>query len=240
MILGRDLLEQLPLDIKFSDRTMSWQEVTIPMKKADELDYQNINETVKQCYETGHLHEVTQRTMEILDATYKKADLRDITSKCTYLPKEERAAQLKSLLRYEDLFDGALGTWNGPPVALRLKKDATPHFARPFSVPHIHERTLKIEIDRLVKLGVLKWTKANKWAAPTFITPKKDGRVRFISDFRKLNKWLRQAPYPIPKIQDLLHKLEGFMCATSLDLNMGCHHVKLNPDAQKHCTIVTQ
>ena len=38
VILGRDLLEQLPLDIKFSDRTMSWQEATIPMKKADELD----------------------------------------------------------------------------------------------------------------------------------------------------------------------------------------------------------
>jgi hypothetical protein len=41
-------------------------------------------------------------------------------------------------------------------------------------------------------------------------------------------------------MQDLLHKLEGFMHATSLDLNMGCCHVKLNPDAQKHCTIVTQ
>jgi hypothetical protein len=115
MILGRDLLEQLPLDVKFSDRTMSWQEATIPMKKADELDNQNINETVvEQCYETGHLHEVTQRTMEILDASYKKSDLRDIKSKCTYLPKEERAALLKSLLRYEDLFDGTLGTWNGP------------------------------------------------------------------------------------------------------------------------------
>jgi hypothetical protein len=70
--------------------------------------------------------------------------------------------------------------------------------------------------------------------------PKKDGRVRFISDFCKLNKWLRQAPCPIPKTQDLLHKLEGFMHATSLDLNMGHYHVKLNPDAQKCCTVVTQ
>jgi hypothetical protein len=213
VILGRDLLEQLPLDVKFSDRTMQWQEATIPTKKADELDNQNINETVEQCYETGHLHEATQRTMEILDASYKKADLRDITSKHASLPKEERAALLKSSLRYEDLFDGALGTWNGPPVALKLKKDAMPHFAQPFSVPHLHERTLKIEIDRLVKLGVLKWTKANEWAAPTFATPKKDGRVRFISDFRKLNEWLRRAPCPIPKMQDLLHKLEGFMHA---------------------------
>jgi hypothetical protein len=35
--------------------------------------------------------------MEILDASYEKADLRDITSKCAYLPKEERAALLKLL-----------------------------------------------------------------------------------------------------------------------------------------------
>jgi hypothetical protein len=240
VILGRDLLEQLPPDIKFSDRTMSWQEATIPMKKADELDCQNVNETVEQCYETGHLHEATQRTMEILDASYEKADLRDITSKCTCLPKEERAALLKLPLRHEDLFDGTLGTWNGPPAALKLKKDAMPHFARPFSAPRVHERTLKIETDRPVKLGVLKWTKANEWAAPAFVTPKKDGRVRFMSDFRKLNEWLRRAPCPIPKTQDLLHKLEGFMHATSSDLNMGCHHVKLNPDAQKRCTIVAQ
>jgi hypothetical protein len=98
VILGRDLLEQLPPDVKFSDRTMSWQETTIPMKKADELDHQNINETVEQCYETGHLHKVTQRTMQILDASYEKTDLRDVTSKCTCLPKEERAALLKLLL----------------------------------------------------------------------------------------------------------------------------------------------
>jgi hypothetical protein len=122
---------------------MSWQEATIPMKKADELNNQNINEIVEQCYETGHLHKVTQRTMEILDASYKKADSRDIASKCACLPKEERAALLKLPLCYEDLFDGTLGTWNGPPVALKLKKDAMPCFARPFSVPHINERTLK-------------------------------------------------------------------------------------------------
>jgi hypothetical protein len=51
-----------------------------------------------------------------------------------------------------------------------------------------------------------------------FIIPKKDGSVRFISDFCKLNEWIKISPYPIPKIQDMLHKLEGFMYATSLDL----------------------
>jgi hypothetical protein len=55
-----------------------------------------------------------------------------------------------------------------------------------------------------------------------------------------LNEWLHRAPHRVPKMQDLLHKLEGFMHAASLDLNMGCHHVKLNPGAQKCCTIITQ
>jgi hypothetical protein len=210
------------------------------MKKTDELDTQNINEIVEQCYESGHVSDITRRTMEILDANYEKANLKTVTQECTHLSKEEQTSLHKLLLRYEDLFDGTLGTWNGPEVELKIKKDAEPYFARPFSVPQVHERTLKIEIDRLVELGVLKWTKAQEWAAPTFIIPKKDGRVRFISDFRKLNESLRRAPYPIPKIQDLLHKLEGFMYATSLDLNMGYYHIKLNPDAQKYCTIITQ
>jgi len=36
----------------------------------------------------------------------------------------------------------------------------------------------------------------------------------------------------------LLLKLEGFQYGTSLDLNMGYYHIKLNPDAKKLCTIV--
>jgi hypothetical protein len=50
-------------------------------------------------------------------ASYEKADLSDIISKCTYLLKEEGTVLLKLLLRYEDLFDGTLGTWNGPEIA---------------------------------------------------------------------------------------------------------------------------
>jgi len=42
----------------------------------------------------------------------------------------------------------------------------------------------------------------------------------------------------MPKISDMLQKLEGFMYATSLDLNMGYYHMKLTPFASRLCTIV--
>ena len=57
------------------------------------------------------------------------------------------------------------------------------------------------------------------------IIPKKDSTVRFISDFRELNKRILRQLYPIPKIQDLLLRLEGFCYGTTLDLNMWYYHI---------------
>jgi hypothetical protein len=136
------------------------------------------------------------------------------------------------------LFDGTLGHWNDVELKVKLKPDATPYHARAYPIPHKYMDTLKLEVERLCDIGVLKKVNRSKWAAPTFIVPKKDGSVQFISDFRKLNKRIKQKPYPIPKIQDLLLKLEGFQFATSLDLNMGFYHIELDPDAKKLCTIV--
>ena len=62
----------------------------------------------------------------------------------------------------------------------------------------------------------------------TFIIPKKERTVRFISDFGELNKCIFRQPYPIPKIQDLLLRLEGFRYGTTLDLNMGYYHIELS------------
>ena len=69
---------------------------------------------------------------------------------------------------------------------------------------------LQLEVDCLCKVNILRKVNRSEWAAPTFIIPKKDGTVQFISDFRELNKRIKRKPYPIPKIQDLMLKLEGF------------------------------
>jgi hypothetical protein len=80
----------------------------------------------------------------------------------------------------------------------------------------------------------------SQWGAPTFIIPKKDGTVSFISDFRELNKRIKRQPYPIPKIQNLLLKLAGFKCGTALDLNMGCYHIELSDASKELCAITAQ
>jgi hypothetical protein len=142
-------------------------------------------------------------------------------------------------MRYEDLFDGTLGTYKGPAYDIELKEGAEPyHLRRAYGVPRAYEATFRKEVERLCDIGVLKKVNRSEWAAGTFVIPKKNHRIRFISDFRELNKRIKRKPYPIPKIQDMLMGLEGFHHATSIDLNMGYYHIELTPYAKRLCTIV--
>ena len=147
----------------------------------------------------------------ILNAKYSKADIKTIAERSTHLDPEERNELYTLLKNYECLFDGNLGTWRGKPYDIKLKRDAEPYHGKPFPVPRIHELTFKQELDRLEYLKVIKKFNRSQWGAPTFIIPKKDSTVRFISDFRELNKCILRQPYPIPRIQDLLLRLDSLL-----------------------------
>ena len=71
-----------------------------------------------------------------------------------------------------------------------------------------------------------------------FTITKPDKTLRSLADLRELNKRIKRKPFPIPKINDLLQKLEVFYFATSLDLNMGYYHIGLTPYASSLCTVV--
>jgi hypothetical protein len=43
-------------------------------------------------------------------------------------------------------------------------------------------------MERICKLGVFERQPASKWALPSFIIPKKDKTIRFLSDLREVNK----------------------------------------------------
>ncbi len=105
-------------------------------------------------------------------------------------------------------------------------------------MPKIHKDTIMKEVERFCKLGVLERQPSSEWALPSFIIPKKDQTVRFLSDFWEVNKMLIRTPFPIPKISMVLQEIEGFSVATALDLNMSYYTITLDPDASKICTII--
>ena len=233
MIMGRDLLSTLGITLNFQNESIIWDETVIPMKDMDATV-----ETAYHIEDSASMQEAMARIKKILDAKYEPAGLTEIASSCTHLTPDERDKLYALLKKYESLFDGSLGHWRGEQYKIEVKKGAQPYHARSYPIPKAYEQTLRMEVDRLVREGVLKKVNRSEWAAPTFIVPKKDGSVRFISDFRELNKRITRKPYPIPKIQDLMLKLEGFKYGTSLDLNMGYYHIELDPYSKKLCTIV--
>ena len=108
------------------------------------------------------------------------------------------------------MFDGTLGNYTGSEYKIELLDGAKPYHAKPFPISKIHKETLKIEVNRLINIGVLKRKNNSNWAAPTFIIPKKNGTVRFNSDSRELNKIIKRKTFPTAKIQDFFLKLDGF------------------------------
>ena len=233
MIIGRDLLRDLGIVLDFGSETVIWDTAEIPMKETDAAFPTSIH-----VQESKAVQADLERLSTILDAKYQPADLDKVVKECSHLQKEEQVKLRQLLERYKTLFDGTLGKWKDLAYDVELKEDAKPYHARPYPIPKAYEQTLKMEVDRLCRIGVLRKVNRSEWAAPTFIIPKKDRTVRFISDFRELNKRIKRKPFPIPKIQDLLLKLEGFQYGTSLDLNMGYYHIELSPNSKRLCTIV--
>ena len=204
IIIGRDLLTELGIIIDFKNNVSIWDNAEVPMKEREC--------TIDSAFHIPeeHLDTELDRVKRILDAKYEPADLEEVVDKCTHLDVSMRQQLLKLLIKYKPLFDGTLGKWQGDPYDIELKEGVKPYHTRPFPVPRVHDQTLNMELERLCKVGVLRKVNRSKWEAPSFIIPKKDGTVRFISDFRELNNRIRRKPYPMPKIQDMLLKLEGF------------------------------
>jgi len=139
-------------------------------------------------------------------------------------------------------FQGNVGLWPNTEIGATLVGGATPyHCQRPMSIPHAHCSTLKKEIDCLVSIGVLEEVDGNTagpWCSPSFIIPKKDGTVRFIADYREVNRRIVRKQWPMPHIADLLQDIGRHYYASALDLSMGSYHFKLDKKLQDMSTFV--
>jgi hypothetical protein len=151
MIIGRDLLDDLGFIINFSEHTVTWDEASMPFKDLTDDVLENFHIS-----EPDSIEESMSRVKKILDNSYAPADLHEVARDQTHLTKEQQQKLEDLLHKYEKLFDGTLGRWTQPDYHLELKPDVKPYHAKAFPVPRVHMETLKKEVKRLCKVGVLK------------------------------------------------------------------------------------
>ena len=97
------------------------------------------------------------------------------------------------------MFDGTLGYYTGSQYKIELLDGAKPYSDKPNPNPKIYVEIFKTEVNRLIKIGVLKRKDNSKWAAPNLIIPKLNGIVRYISDFRELNNRITKKSFQFLK-----------------------------------------
>ena len=240
MIIGCDLMTALGTTIDFESKMLCWEGAKLEMKEFSSKTptRKEINAVLKKAAEPEVTKQATSRLVKILDSTYGKPDLQEVVKQAKHINSQQQSMLYDLLKKYEEIFDGELSEWDTEAVDFEFKEEAKPHSQRHFPVPHIHKETFRKELLRLVEIGVLEEVQSSEWGSPTFIIPKKDGKVRFISDFRKLNSRIKREQFPLPNIKDTLMELEGLQFGTILDLNMGYYHIELCPDSRKLCTIV--
>jgi len=240
IIIGRDLLHSLGINLLFSTGEMNWDNAIVKMQPTVLLSIDWI-EDLKLEVLYAHDPDTTdaERIQAIISGKYTPADLTKIVTDCSHLSSEEQQELSHLLNKFEPLFDGSLGTWQTAPIELELEEPGTePYHAKPYPVPHSQEQKLKEEVQRMCEYGVMRKINDSEWAAPMFTITKPDGSLRSLADLRELNKRIKRKPFPLPKITDMLQKLEEFLFATSLDVNMGYYHILLTPESSRLCTVV--
>ncbi len=128
----------------------------------------------------------------------------------THLNAHQKADLLQVLQENGKIVNGTLGVYPHKKVHIDIAPNAKPVHSWPYPIPQIHLKTFKKELNYLVRIGVLAAQQESEWASPSFIIPKKDGRVHWISNLRQLNKVIKRKQYPLPIIMDILRKRSGY------------------------------
>ena len=83
------------------------------------------------------------------------------------------------------------------------------------------------QVEELLAQGFIR-PSASPYGSPILFVRKKDGTFRMVIDYRAVNNLTRKDKYPLPRIDDLLDKLQGSKFFTSFDLLSGYHQVRLH------------
>jgi hypothetical protein len=86
---------------------------------------------------------------------------------------------------------------------------------------------LRRQLDDLLDRGFIR-PSSSPYGSPVLFVKKKDGELRMCVDYRALNKQTVKNTYPLPRIDELLDRLNGSVVFSKIDLRSGYHQIRVH------------
>lgn len=111
--------------------------------------------------------------------------------------------------------------------AIELKPDAeAPSRTKVYPLSPAEQKELDAFLEENLQSGRIRPSKS-PIAAPVFFVKKKDGSLRLVQDYRKLNAVTIKNSYPLPLIEELVNKLQNARFFTKFDVRWGYNNVRI-------------
>ncbi|KAL0167867.1 hypothetical protein M9458_036089, partial [Cirrhinus mrigala] len=91
---------------------------------------------------------------------------------------------------------------------------------KPYRLSPLKQLAMEEQLEEMLKQGIVEPSHSG-WASPVVLVPKKDGKLRFCVDYRKINSVTESDAYPLPNITEILESLSGAAIFSTIDLNSG-------------------
>jgi hypothetical protein len=110
--------------------------------------------------------------------------------------------------------------------ATELEREPSPGFHKVYPMTLTEQTEMDAFLEEALATGRIRQSKS-PLGAPVFFIKKKDGKLRFVQDYRALNAITRKNRYLLPLIDDLIHRLKGARYFTKLDVRWGYNNVRI-------------
>lgn len=141
---------------------------------------------------------------------------------------------------FKEVFEEKIGNIPEIKAEYKLREDAKPIYIKPRPVPYAIKMLLEEEIQRLEKNGIFEKVNESDWGTPVVPVLKSPTQVRLCADYKvALNQNIINDKYPIPKIEDLYHRLRGGIFFCVLDIHKAYLHLTMSEESALMQTVST-
>ena len=124
--------------------------------------------------------------------------------------------------------------------AIEFKKDAPEAVdCKVYPMNHIEDKAVQKFLNNELEKGYIRESKS-PYASSFFFVKKKDGKLRPVQDYRKINALTIRNQYPLPLIADLIRDLSNAHIYTKLDVRWGYNNVRIHEGDEKKAAFKTR